>query len=107
MSSARRVTQAPVGKDFQRVADESPVPVLLYNIPKYAHLTLAPELVAELAQHRNVIGMKDSSGDMALFAKYMAHQSPDFTVITGNGASWAQAFAATPRFVPGATDARA
>ena len=78
---------------FQRVGDESPVPVLLYNIPKYAHLTLAPELVGELAQHGNVIGMKDSSGDMALFAKYMAHQSRDFTVITGNGATWAQALA--------------
>src|SRR3954470_954845 len=48
---------------YTRVADESAVPVILYNIPKYMHFALAPALVAELAAHANVIGIKDSSGN--------------------------------------------
>ena len=42
---------------------------MLYNIPKYMHFALPPELVAELAQHENIIGIKDSSGDRELFAR--------------------------------------
>jgi 4-hydroxy-2-oxoglutarate aldolase len=69
---------------YERVADESPVPVMLYNIPKYMHFSLPPVLVAELASHENVIGIKDSSGDRELFASYMALQSPAFAVLTGS-----------------------
>lgn len=78
---------------FLRVADESPRPVILYNIPKYAHLTLAPELVADLSRHGNVVGIKDSSGDLGLLSRYLEHQSSTFSVLTGNGGTWAQALA--------------
>jgi 4-hydroxy-2-oxoglutarate aldolase len=71
---------------YRRVADESPLPVLLYNIPKYMHFKLPPELVAELAQHPNVVGMKDSSGDLDLLKSYLESQSESFAVLTGNGA---------------------
>jgi 4-hydroxy-2-oxoglutarate aldolase len=70
---------------YRRVADESPLPVLLYNIPKYMHFKLAPELVAELAQHPNIVGIKDSSGDLDLLKSYLQAQSESFSVITGNG----------------------
>ncbi len=70
---------------YRRVADESPLPVLLYNIPKYMHFKLPPELVAELAQHGNVVGIKDSSGDLELLASYIASASDTFAVMTGNG----------------------
>ncbi len=69
---------------YQRVADESPLPVILYNIPKYMHFKLTPDLVSDLAQHQNVIGIKDSSGDLALLEGYLASQGPAFTVLTGN-----------------------
>jgi 4-hydroxy-2-oxoglutarate aldolase len=49
---------------FSSVADRSPLPVLLYNIPKFVPYDIPVELVAELAQHPNIIGMKDSSGSM-------------------------------------------
>jgi 4-hydroxy-2-oxoglutarate aldolase len=78
---------------FQRVADESPVPVVLYNIPKYVHFALEPELVAELAAHGNVVGIKDSSGDATLLGAYLTAQSPDFAVLTGNAAGLADALA--------------
>jgi 4-hydroxy-2-oxoglutarate aldolase len=50
---------------FRSVADRSPLPILLYNIPKFVPYQIPVEIVAELAQHPNVIGMKDSSGDVA------------------------------------------
>jgi 4-hydroxy-2-oxoglutarate aldolase len=70
---------------YRRVADESPLPVLLYNIPKYMHFKIPPELVAELAQHPNIVGIKDSSGDLDLLKSYLQAQSATFSVLTGNG----------------------
>ncbi len=72
---------------YQRIADASPLPVLLYNIPKYMHFALAADLVAELAQHANVAGIKDSSGDVAMLKGFLAAQSDSFTVITGSGSA--------------------
>jgi 4-hydroxy-2-oxoglutarate aldolase len=69
---------------YRRVADESPVPVVLYSIPKYMHFAIPAELVAELAMHPNVIGIKDSSGQRDLLTAYLAAQSPSFSVVTGN-----------------------
>jgi 4-hydroxy-2-oxoglutarate aldolase len=78
---------------FTAVADASPVPVLLYNIPKYAHLVLEPSLVERLCEHSNVVGIKDSSGDMDLLARYVEVQKrhPRFTVLTGHGPTFATA----------------
>ncbi|HEU5184484.1 MAG TPA: dihydrodipicolinate synthase family protein [Gemmatimonadaceae bacterium] len=70
---------------FRRLADESPLPVILYNIPKYVHFPLAPGLVHELATHENVVGIKDSSGDLAQLGAYLDAQSERFTVLTGSG----------------------
>ncbi len=69
---------------YSRVAEESPVPVVLYNIPKYMHFALAPQLVAELAQHKNVIGIKDSSGNKELLASYLNAASDSFAVVVGS-----------------------
>ncbi len=49
---------------FRSVADRSPLPVLLYNIPKFVPYAMPVELVAELAEHPNIIGIKDSTGDL-------------------------------------------
>ncbi len=50
---------------FRTVADRSPLPVLLYNFPQCTGYDLSAELIAELAAHRNIIGIKESSGDLA------------------------------------------
>ena len=76
---------------YTAIADESPIPVILYNIPKYMHFALPPQLVAELAQHENIIGIKDSSGDLELLAGYLKAQSDHFTVLTGNGSTFKRA----------------
>lgn len=78
------MSAAALAAHYQRVADESPLPVLLYNIPKYMHFALPAELVAELARHQNVIGIKDSSGDLEMLKGFLRAQSESFSVITGS-----------------------
>ncbi|HEX6941833.1 MAG TPA: dihydrodipicolinate synthase family protein [Gemmatimonadaceae bacterium] len=85
------MTPAALKAHYLRVADESPVPILLYNIPKYAHFRLEPELIAELSTHENIRGMKDSAGDMTYFARYIESQSDTFDVMTGHGGTFATA----------------
>ena len=85
------MTREALAAHYARIADESPVPVVLYNIPKYMHFALAPSLVCELAAHGNVAGLKDSSGDLALLEGYVAAQSETFSVLTGSGGSFAAA----------------
>ena len=88
---ASAMTSPALWGHFTRVADESPIPILLYNIPKYAHFRLEPDVVAEMALHPNIAGMKDSAGDMECFARYVESQSDTFDVLTGHGGSFATA----------------
>lgn len=81
----KRMTQSALLAHFRAVADASPLPVMLYNIPVYAHVVLSPEFVHEMAQHENVIGMKDSAGNMPIFTEYLQAQSATFRVLTGSG----------------------
>ena len=82
---AGAMTDAALRAHYHAVADASPVPVMLYTIPKYMHFALSAALVAELASHRNIVGIKDSSGDLAILGGYLTSQSAAFTVFTGNG----------------------
>lgn len=69
---ASQMTSAAVLNYFRSVADRSPLPVLLYNIPQCVHYDLSVELVAELAQHPNIIGIKDSMGSVDRIAALVA-----------------------------------
>lgn len=65
------------------VADRSPIPLLLYNIPQYVGTEFDPESVAWLAQRPDVLGLKDSSGDLG-YALAAARESPeDCLVLVG------------------------
>jgi dihydrodipicolinate synthase/N-acetylneuraminate lyase len=54
---------------FRTVADHSPLPVVLYNVPAFTGYDLPAELVAELSQHPNIIGIKESGGDVEKIRK--------------------------------------
>lgn len=49
---------------YRRVADNSPIPVMIYMIPQFTGVYLMPETISELADHPNIIGLKESSGDL-------------------------------------------
>jgi len=65
---ANQMSTAAVLHYFRSVADRSPLPVILYNIPAYVPYQIPIEVIAELAQHPNIIGIKDSSGSVERIA---------------------------------------
>lgn len=72
---------------YRRVADESPIPVMLYSIPQFTGVALAAAEVAALAEHPNIIGIKDSSGNLEAAAEIVAATPPVFQVLVGSAAS--------------------
>ena len=78
---------------FTSLADASPIPIILYNMPAYTGLDLSTEVVVKLAAHPNIIGLKESSGNvvkMAEVAQAIDAGGLDFTVLAGS-ASFLQA----------------
>ncbi|MGA9060702.1 MAG: dihydrodipicolinate synthase family protein [Terracidiphilus sp.] len=61
---AGQLPPAAVLHYFRSVADRSPLPVILYNIPKFVPYQIPVEIIAELAQHPNIVATKDSSGSV-------------------------------------------
>lgn len=70
---------------FLRVADGSPVPVILYHIPRYVPVGLEPGLVAELARHETVAGIKDSAGDIRRIGTLVEGCGDRASVLVGAG----------------------
>jgi 4-hydroxy-2-oxoglutarate aldolase len=68
---------------YRAIADASPVPVLVYNIPKYTHVSLPADLLQELSTHTRVVGVKDSSGDLKNLAAYR-EAAPQWAVFVGS-----------------------
>ena len=59
-----RMSPEAIRTFFLTVADASPVPVILYHVPKFVPVDVVPDLAGELIQHDNIAGIKDSSGDI-------------------------------------------
>ncbi len=91
---------AALADHYERVAEASPVPVILYNIPALAGVALSPALVARLAWHPNIVGIKDSSGDLGVLGAYLrsaqrAEEAGEaFAVLTGSGTAYLAALLA-------------
>ena len=79
------ITQEALVGFYNAVADASPVPVLLYSMPALTGIKIEPETIARLSEHKNIIGVKDSSNDVAGFAATVKLCPPEFAVLTGNG----------------------
>ncbi|MCB0832389.1 MAG: dihydrodipicolinate synthase family protein [Bacteroidetes bacterium] len=78
------ITQEAMVRHYLDVAESAKVPVLLYSVPQYTGMSLQAATVARLAEHPNIAGMKDSSGNMSLFADIVSHVPPDFAMFVGN-----------------------
>ncbi len=81
------MTPAVLRDHYRAIADASPVPVLLYQVPpRFATVELATGLVAELALHPNIVGVKDSRGDLEALGALSRAVPEDFGVLSGSGA---------------------
>lgn len=82
-----QMTPAALRDHYRGIADESPVPVILYQVPlRMSTLELPAGLVGELSGHPNVVGMKDSRGDLAALGELLDRVEEGFRVLVGNGA---------------------
>lgn len=91
------MTQNTLVNHYLKVADAAPVPVLLYSVPHLTNVSLQPETIARLAEHENIIGVKDSSGDILALAETIRLVPDDFAVLTGNGSALYPALCAGAR----------
>lgn len=77
-------TQDAVRLHFTRIADSSPVPLMLYNIPQNTHAPMSVDTVVELSRHPNIVGIKDSSGNFADFNRVLLSTDPSsFSCVQG------------------------
>jgi dihydrodipicolinate synthase/N-acetylneuraminate lyase len=75
-------------RHYHAVAEASPVPILLYNFTALTGVNLQPAAVSRLASHRNIVGMKESGGDVAQIADLVAGTPDDFNVLAGTTATF-------------------
>jgi len=79
-----QMTDAALGRHFRAVADASPIPVVLYNMPACTGIDLSAELIANLAGHGNIVGLKDSSGNVVKLGRIRGEAGRDFRILAGS-----------------------
>ena len=78
---------------FRAVADQAKIPVLLYNFPQNTGVDLPAEAVAELSHHPNIIGIKESSGNVEKLMQMVREAKKGFQVLTGSATTLAPSLA--------------
>jgi len=78
-----KMTEVALVKHFTSVADSSPIPIILYNVPKFTHINLTVNVVAHLSQHANIIGIKDSTGNVIQLGEFLNQVEDDFSLLVG------------------------
>jgi 4-hydroxy-tetrahydrodipicolinate synthase len=88
-----RPTQAGLQAHFERIADSSDIPIILYNVPARTSVDLLPETVANLHTHENICGIKEALNDMSRLAALIKLQSASFRVLSGDDPTAVEAIA--------------
>ena len=81
-----KATQNGLYKHFTMIADASEVPVILYNVPSRTGCALQPKTVARLAEHPNIVGLKEATGNMAQMVEIMHLCGDKIDVYSGEDA---------------------
>ncbi len=79
-----QMTPPRLAAHFQKVAEAAPIPILVYNFPQATGINLPAATVAELSEHPNIAGIKDSSGNLAQLSEIIHLSAEDFAVMVGN-----------------------
>jgi len=81
----RDMHDAALEKFYVALADVSPIPVMIYNMPGNSGINLPASLVVKLSAHKNIIGVKDSGGNIVQISEIIAGVPEDFSVFAGSG----------------------
>jgi 4-hydroxy-tetrahydrodipicolinate synthase len=79
--------QAGMVAHFNAIADATDIPLILYNVPGRTVADMLPETVAELSKHKNIVGIKDATGDLSRLAQTKSLVSADFLFFSGDDES--------------------
>jgi 4-hydroxy-2-oxoglutarate aldolase len=79
-----QMTAGALSHHFRAITDASPVPVILYNMPRFTNVDMDAATVADIARHPNVVGIKDSGGNVGKLAQVVEMAGPDFQVLAGS-----------------------
>lgn len=79
------MTREVLKTHYLTIADKSKVPVMIYNVPQYTGVSVDIPLVAELSRHPNIVGIKDSSGNMIFASGLIPQMDPSFSLLLGVG----------------------
>jgi 4-hydroxy-2-oxoglutarate aldolase len=71
-------------RHYQAVADASPIPLMIYNVPKFTGVDMGAAAIARAAQHPNIVGTKDTAGNIAKLADTVRLAGPGFQVLAGS-----------------------
>ena len=82
-----KMSDAALIKHFTTVADNSPIPILLYNVPQFTHVNLTVNVVAQLSGHPNIIGVKDSTGNVIELGEFLNQVDSDFSILVGTASA--------------------
>jgi len=69
---------------YSRIADASPIPILIYNVPQFTGINTSAGLIAKLARHENIAGIKESSANLALQADIRRQTNDRFQILVGS-----------------------
>ena len=79
------MTHDVLKKHYLSIADKANAPVMIYNIPQYTGVSVDIPLMVALSHHLNIIGLKDSSGNLIFASELIAQVDPSFAILLGAG----------------------
>ena len=79
-----KTSKAGMVYHFTQVADAVDIPVYVYNVPGRTGVSITYEALAEISQHKNIVGIKEASGNMSLVCKFAKLINENFNVYSGN-----------------------
>ncbi len=77
-------SQKGMYEHFKKIADEVSLPVIIYNIPGRTGINMETKTLAELAKHKNIVGVKEASGSIAQMMSVIDAVPSDFSVLSGD-----------------------
>ncbi len=80
-------TQRGLLAHYEAILESTDIPIIIYNIPGRSIVDMTPETMGALARHKNIVGVKDATGDITRVSYQRASCGPDFCQLSGEDAS--------------------